>query len=407
MKIVHISTQDTGGAGIAALRLHKGLLNAGVDSKFLCLHRTRYDVSGMYKYPKFRPSIRQRILERIGVKCLKWKHQLEFTKKYAANTVMFSFPETDYRLHNHTFVRQADVIVLHWFSYFLDIPSFFRKSKKPIVLVLHDQNPFLGYAHHEIDYKRNKDNAALMSVDKKLRFIKDKAYSRHGKLTIVAPSQWIKCLSEGSEQLKRFPHHHIPHGIDCDIFTPRDKVYLRDHFNLPKDKKLFLFAGDPKSFFKGFDLLQRALKPIQEAGEGCLVFTGEEKSALCGKEVFEVPHISDEKELSKLYSAVDSTIVPSRAEVFGNVIIESIASGTPVIGTSVGGIPEIIDSGRNGILADEVTPECIASAINLFINEGVSMNSQEMHDYILHKYSLEQQTNRYISVFNTLTGHGS
>jgi glycosyltransferase involved in cell wall biosynthesis len=54
--------------------------------------------------------------------------------------------------------------------------------------------------------------------------------------------------------------------------------------------------------------------------------------------------------MERFYRACDVICVPSRAETFGRVVVEAMAVGTPVVASAVGGIPEIIDDGRTGLL---------------------------------------------------------
>ena len=59
-----------------------------------------------------------------------------------------------------------------------------------------------------------------------------------------------------------------------------------------------------------------------------------------------------QSDLKKLYSQADIFVMPSLTEAFGMVFLEAMAAGLPVIGTRVGGVPEIIVDGSNGILVD-------------------------------------------------------
>jgi glycosyltransferase involved in cell wall biosynthesis len=66
----------------------------------------------------------------------------------------FSHPFSRYRIEQHPWVREADVINLHWVSCFLDYARFFATVEKPIVWTLHDQNPYLGGFHYEWERDR-------------------------------------------------------------------------------------------------------------------------------------------------------------------------------------------------------------------------------------------------------------
>jgi glycosyltransferase involved in cell wall biosynthesis len=80
---------------------------------------------------------------------------------------------------------------------------------------------------------------------------------------------------------------------------------------------------------------------------------------------------SDFDNYVKMLNACDLYVVPSRWEGFGMVVLEAWACGVPVIGTNVGGIPEIIEPGTNGALA-EPEPDKLAGAIRSVIEDATT-----------------------------------
>lgn len=71
----------------------------------------------------------------------------------------------------------------------------------------------------------------------------------------------------------------------------------------------------------------------------------------------------ENKKLQVFYRDCDVFIAPSRYESFGLIFLEAMVFGKPVIGTKVGGIPEIIKDGQNGLLIDVNEPDQIANAV--------------------------------------------
>ena len=59
----------------------------------------------------------------------------------------------------------------------------------------------------------------------------------------------------------------------------------------------------------------------------------------------------------------------SKAETFGMVTIESMAAGTPVIGSNAGGTPELLDDGKRGILFETMNAESLSEAIKHFVDK--------------------------------------
>ena len=78
----------------------------------------------------------------------------------------------------------------------------------------------------------------------------------------------------------------------------------------------------------------------------------------------------ENKDLITYYEKASIVVVPSAwAEAFGLVTLEAMSAGRPVIGTRVGGIPEVIDDGVNGYLVEPKNPEQIAEKALKLLSE--------------------------------------
>lgn len=178
----------------------------------------------------------------------------------------------------------------------------------------------------------------------------------------------------------------LPLGVDLEKFkpAPKDKSLLQK-FNLDEKHKIVMFVGamDKAHYFKGIDILLEALKLVKENHEMAkLVLVGEgdlrkEYENLAGqlglnRDVVFTGPVSDE-ELPKIYNLADMCVLPSinRAEAFGLVLVEAMASGKPVIASSLAGVREVVNDGVNGWLAKPGVAEDLASKIDYFLtNEG-------------------------------------
>ncbi len=74
-------------------------------------------------------------------------------------------------------------------------------------------------------------------------------------------------------------------------------------------------------------------------------------------------------EMPEVYKAADVFVLPSENETFGQVFIEAMASGVPVIGTNVGGIPEIISDSYNGFLVTPDDSTMLEQKLELILND--------------------------------------
>ena len=164
----------------------------------------------------------------------------------------------------------------------------------------------------------------------------------------------------------------IPNGVNLETFRPIPPREARSALGLP-DRPTLLFVGNlvPE---KGVDRLleiYRRLAASEPAFDAQLLLVGkgplrrplEERVRSWGlsdrvRFVGEVAHA----DLRNWYGAADILCVPSRREGWPNVILESIACGTPVVATGVGGIPEILTSPSVGTIAGDSDAE-FASAV--------------------------------------------
>ncbi|RJQ39327.1 MAG: glycosyltransferase family 1 protein [Nitrospiraceae bacterium] len=180
----------------------------------------------------------------------------------------------------------------------------------------------------------------------------------------------------------------IPCGVDLNLFKHREPEEARKHLGL-NGQKFILFVGriDP---IKGIDNLIRAMNILAKVdgnnGDGLrlLIIGGtlsdennEEKSEL--KNLIELTselNLGDRVEflgtksqdlLPCYYSSAEVCVLPSRYESFGIVALESMACGTPVIASEVGGLPYVMGEGETGFLVPEGNPEILAERISFIV----------------------------------------
>jgi len=72
----------------------------------------------------------------------------------------------------------------------------------------------------------------------------------------------------------------------------------------------------------------------------------------------------------RLFRAADASVLSSSWENFPHTVVEALAVGTPVIATAVGGVPEVVRDGENGLLVPPDDPEALAAAIRRFFGDG-------------------------------------
>jgi len=183
----------------------------------------------------------------------------------------------------------------------------------------------------------------------------------------------------------------IPNGIDLEKFKGFSKQAVRDKFKIHFNKKVILFVGNLRSV-KGIDYLIGAMNSIKEkVPEAVLLLVGDGEQK---KELEEmVKHLNLEeniifsgkvlnKYIPEYMSASDIFVLPSLSEGFPMVILEAMASGLPIVATKVGGIPEVVKDGENGLLVEPKNSKQIAEKVLLLLEnnelrEKISNNNIE------------------------------
>ncbi len=426
MKVVHLSTSDTGGAGIAASRIHKGLLHQGVSSSFISLRKYRTDIPQAFSLKDILASSMTSFQEmQYFIKRLQWHTKIVDHPYYTRRDIhlagkpsgfeMFSIPDSAYDLTIIEKVKEADIVHLHWVSEgFLDYASFFRKMKKKVVWTLHDMNPFTGGCHHADDCtgflnecKRCPqlkgtidENFALKIQQEKneaLQFMLDR------QMEIVSPSQWMLEKASKSTLFWHFPHIEIPNPVDDRIFYPIDKIEARRELGLPEDKKIVLFiAKDVDNERKGVHYLTDAVSSDGFRADFKICSVGNlSKPILPDYMHINLGYIDDENKMALIYSAVDLFVLPSLAENLPNTICEALLCGTPVVAFDVGGIPSMVNK-SNGVLVELKNSKKLLQAILDVLNEKIKFDRMSIAAQAKGKFSESTITDKYISVYNHL-----
>ncbi|WP_367884324.1 glycosyltransferase [Thermococcus sp. JCM 11816] len=180
---------------------------------------------------------------------------------------------------------------------------------------------------------------------------------------LTYPHRIIAVSKASREFIKRFtrvPVRIVPNGINLERFDiPVSKEEAKELLNL--DGKVVLYVGrlEPE---REWGTLISAMKDVDGtllvAGSGSMLPVLRNKAKLLGisNRVKFLGTVSYSILPPLYYRASDVFVLPSLSEAFGIVLLEAMASGTPVVGTKVGGIPEIVD-GCGMLVPPLETPE--------------------------------------------------
>ena len=107
------------------------------------------------------------------------------------------------------------------------------------------------------------------------------------------------------------------------------------------------------------------------------------------------------EQLLQLYAEAAVFVLPALTEALGIVFLEAMASGVPVIGTNVGGIPEIIKAGDNGLLVPVDDAEALSRAIDTLLrSEDMRNKFSEAGLETVKRYSIEKMMNETYQVYS-------
>jgi glycosyltransferase involved in cell wall biosynthesis len=400
MKILHICTHDLGGAAAAAIRLHNALLKNRIDSNFLFLNNNKNSVQHAYVHEHKKNNITKKLIRKVRPKQTQnfVNHTKLLQKPKLASK--FSFAKSDFDIKSNPIFKKADIINLHWVADFIDYPSFFSKLKKPVVWTLHDMYPFSGGFHYSGDCEKFQDEYSCL--DQEIFEEKKKAIDNFKNLSIVCPSKWLLAESQKSILLKRFFHYHIPYSLDLSVFKSYVKNESRNIFNIPLGKKVLLFvSANVDAPRKGLDLLITALTSVN--WDNLIVCAlGKSSNTNNFENLISIDYLDDFQKLAMLYSSVDAVVLPSRQDNLPNVMLESLACGTPVISYEVGGMKDVIETGFNGILASRLNSDTLADAISDFLSGKYNFDAQAIRQFSAEQFNDNLQSQRYCELYQKL-----
>jgi len=419
MKILLINTYDRGGAANACLRLHKGLLEIGVESKLLLLYKSKnidytyqfvFEKINKFSFKWWVAKCKSRLFKYSGIGLFDSRAYFnDFCSKRDYDLDMFSHHYTDYDITKSELYQEADIINLHWVAGFVDLKKFFLKNRKPVVWTFHDMAAFTSGEHYlewygQISSKglptlRSFTNSEIYWKNKLLK-VKKNIYNSVENLTIVTPSKWLTTESNDSKMFGVKNAITVPYGLNTRVYKLLSQDIARNALGLPLDKRIVLFVA--QLFVKrrkGLGYLKNAINQL-DLKNVVLCTVGEiHTSFLDSDSTIELGTINDETKMAMVYNAADVFIIPSLMDNLPNTVIESLSCGTPVIGFPVGGILDMIKPGFNGLLTNEISVSSLRNTIQTFIDMETSFDRNEISKDAHAKYSLEIQAKEYKDIF--------
>jgi tetratricopeptide (TPR) repeat protein len=243
---------------------------------------------------------------------------------------------------------------------------------------MHDMNPFTGGCHYSGDCTRYSAACGMCPAlgsktlqDISWHFLRQKAATfANLDITVVTPSAWLGACSRQSALMGRFPHHVIPYGLPSATFRPYNRREVRRIHDIPADAFVVLFGAAALQIKrKGYAYLLQALDKMEKAGAAGNIILGiygmvSEGMPLPDKyrHILFGPIIGEES-LAQIYSAADVYVIPTIEDNLPNTVLEALACGLPVVGFRTGGVPDMLEHGKNGYLVDRGNVDGLAAGI--------------------------------------------
>jgi glycosyltransferase involved in cell wall biosynthesis len=204
--------------------------------------------------------------------------------------------------------------------------------------------------------------------------------------------------------------HAVVNGFDAsrlevtgdEIERIRDELDARDAYLLACVARLHPDKGQPQLFRALPEVANRLDRRVVLAVVGTGPFEEEFRSevAALGCE-HEVRLMGFRDDAHVVMAAADLVVLPTLTEAFGIVLAEALYLGTPVVATRVGGVPEIVDDGVDGVLVDPDSPEALAEAIAALL--GDAERRQRMagvgRDRVTTEFSFESMVKAYEEIY--------
>lgn len=415
MRVLIVNTsENTGGAAVAANRIMEALINNGVKAKMLVRDKTTDDLTvaglggGLLQKWNF-------LWERWCIFC-----HAGFSRKHLFD---IDIANTGTDITKTREFKEADVIHLNWVNQgMLSLGGLGKilNSGKPVVWTMHDMWPATALCHLTLGCRKYTTECSRCPLlpngglfgdlartvwKRKMRLVK-----KYNSIFFVTCSRWLAGEAKRSKLLEGRTVTNIPNPIDVRTFCPGDKAEARRILGLPEGKRLVLFVAQRVSNVnKGIsyliDACSRLSKSCPELADKFGVVTlggsGDELADNFDVPFYSLGYITDVRKIVCAYRAADVFVMPSLSENLPNTIMEAMACGVPCVGFNVGGIPEMIDHRRNGYVAAYKNAEDLAEGIRWTLTEAdYDALSCDAVRKVSASYSQQIVAMKYIEVYN-------
>ena len=254
----------------------------------------------------------------------------------------------------------------------------------------------LVYTIHATEYGRNQG-----IYDDMQRYINDlEWYACYEAWRVIVCSNYMKNEVKGLFQVPEDKVEMISNGVDINKYQDQADEKFHRKYAHPEEKIIFYVGRIVRE--KGIQVLLRAVPQILSkeekikfviAGKGPFLDSLKDHAGYLGisDKVYFTGFISDE-ERNKLYHIADAAVFPSLYEPFGIVALEAMATRTPLITTTAGGLDEFVKHGENGLKVRPDNPQQLADMILHVLNtpDKSKEMAEKAYKFVRENYNWEK-----------------
>ncbi len=402
MKVTLVNHSDTlGGASVVTVRLLEALRRAGVDARMLVIHKT---------------SDSPHILKTGSALARKAAFLAEHAYIFANNGFSYgnvfkvSVAKAGLPIHNHPWVKDADIVCLNWVNQGMLSFSGIEKIEAPIVWTMHDMWNMTGICHHadkcdgflrgcgcchELGRASGPDD-----ISRRCFIAKEKLYQKK-KIHFVAVSRWLHDLCEQSPAMNGQPLSVIPNAFPIDEFHAWPKKSRLDE-RLPDGPLIAMGAARLDAPIKGLDLAIDALNRLTGTDAKAVFF-----GAIRNPRAFDalrIPFVHlgsiPQSRISEILSHTSVLLSSSHYETLPGTLVEGMAAGAYPVAFDHGGQSDIIDHLHTGYLARYADTADLAAGIRIGLSAPPDRDAQ--HRAVAARFAADVIAGRYINLFNDI-----
>ena len=222
-------------------------------------------------------------------------------------------------------------------------------------------------------------------------------------------------LAQTMQQLVPRDVRVIWNGADERLFGPSDRTAARADLNIPQDRLVIAYAGNLLRAKGLFELIDAVAGLGQYEPLLCLAGTGADEPALrerASQQKVDAQFLGRRShcEIASLIAACDVFSLPSYYEGLPNVICEAMLSQRAVVASSAGGIPEIVENERTGLIVPPRDVPALRTALGRMAADADMRNAFSLaaHEFAVRKLTWQAASREYEALYQeTIEAHSS